>query len=170
MKELIIDLKGYKEDAKVWKRTAARGIVIKDGTYLIIHSKYGDYKFPGGGRKEGESLEDTLVREVQEETGYHVITDSITSWLKVLEKRKGEQDEILEMDSHYFFCQVEEVAGSRNLDDYEAEYDYQVEWLPLEELIQKNEAVENFEKIPWVKREHTVMQMLQQFSQKSERL
>ena len=57
MKELVIDLKDYKEDAKVFKRTAARGIIEKDGKFLIIHSKYGDYKFPGGGKEEGETLE-----------------------------------------------------------------------------------------------------------------
>lgn len=47
------------------------------------------YKFPGGGMEEGETLEDTLIREMLEETGYKVKPDSIREFLKVKERRKG---------------------------------------------------------------------------------
>jgi len=80
--------------------------------------------------------------------------------MKVTEKRKGELEDLMEMDSYYFFCRVEDMAGSRNLDDYEKEYDYQVAWLPLEEIIEKNQAVADYENIPWVVRETTVMKKL----------
>lgn len=45
-----------------------RGFIRREGRYAMIHSrKYGEYKFPGGGAKPWEQLEDTLLREVQEE-------------------------------------------------------------------------------------------------------
>lgn len=160
MLELLIDLKNYKVNGSVFKRTAARGIIACNGKFLIIYSKYGDYKFPGGGVKAGESLKEALLREVQEETGYMVIPDSIEEYMKVTEKRKGEPEDLMEMDSYYFFCQVEDTAGNRNLDDYEKEYDYQVAWLPLEEIIEKNQAVADYENIPWVVRETMVMKKL----------
>ncbi|MBI6015060.1 NUDIX domain-containing protein, partial [Clostridium perfringens] len=37
---------------------------------LLDISNRGDYKFPGGGVEKGETPEETLRREVQEETGY----------------------------------------------------------------------------------------------------
>ena len=77
MKKLTIDLHDYIEGGSVYKRTAVRGIIQKDKKYLLIYSKYGDHKFPGGGLKQGESLEETLLREVQEETGYIVKKESI---------------------------------------------------------------------------------------------
>ncbi len=157
MKELFLDMKNYGEGTSVFKRTAVRGIVMREGKYLTIYSKHGDYKFPGGGREEGETLQETLVREMQEETGYHVIIDSIKEGILVHERRKGEYEDILEMDSYYFFCQVEQEAGERNLDEYEEEYDYQVAWLPLEEIIHKNQEVEDYENIPWILRENMVM-------------
>lgn len=157
MKEIIIDLKDYIEDGTVFRRTAARGIIEQKGKYLIINSKYGDYKFPGGGQKSGESLEETLIREVEEETGYRVIRDSIREGIMCHEKRKGCPDDLLEMKSYYFYCEVEEVVHNRNLDDYEKEYDYQVEWMTLEDIIKRNEEVEDFENIPWVVRENIVM-------------
>lgn len=160
IKELTLDLKDYREGGTVFKRQAVRGIVRHKDKYLVIHGKYGDYKFPGGGRNRGEELLDTLIREVQEETGYKVTADSVTDYILVHEKRKGNPDDLLEMDSWYYFCDVEETAGDRNLDDYEKEYDYQVAWLSLPEILRKNEAVEHYEKIPWVVRETMVMQEL----------
>ncbi len=160
MKELTIDLHNYLEGGSVFKRTAVRGVIQKDGSYLLIHSKYGDHKFPGGGMEKGESLEQTLLREVQEETGYSVKKESISEGILVHEKRKGAIDDLMEMDSYYFFCDVEETAGERKLDDYEAEYDYKVSWMTLEEAIANNESVENHENIPWIKREIMVMKKL----------
>lgn len=61
MLELTIDLKNYKTGGSIHKRTAVRGIVEKDGKFLIIHSKYGDYKFPGGGMEGNETHEETLL-------------------------------------------------------------------------------------------------------------
>lgn len=160
MKELSVDLKNYQSENTIFYRTAVRGIIKHGNTYLIIHSKYGDYKFPGGGKHDDETLTDTLLREVKEETGYTVRQDSIHEYLKVTEKRKGSPEDIMLMISYYYFCDVEEQVGERNLDDYEKEYGYQTAWLPLEEIIAHNENLNSIEKIPWVVRETTVMKEL----------
>ncbi|MGB4661020.1 MAG: NUDIX domain-containing protein [Mobilitalea sp.] len=144
----------------VFKRTAARGIINNRDKYLLIFSRYGVYKFPGGGMEKGEELEDTLVREVEEETGYKVIKNSTEKYGKVFERRKGEYDDILEMKSYYFRCKVEEVVGSRNLDEYEEEYDYQIVWMTLPEAIEKNNAVTALDICPWVMRDTKVMELL----------
>ena len=157
MKKLTIDLHNYIEDSSVFKRIAVRGLIQKNRRFLLIYSKYGDYKFPGGGIKKGESLEETLLREVQEETGYLVKKESISEGILVHKKRKGDPDDLLEMDSYYFFCDVFETLGERKLDDYEAEYDYKVCWMTLEEAIRNNESVKDYENIPWIKRETMVM-------------
>ena len=33
----------------VYRRTAARGVILGEGGLLMIHTCRGDYKFPGGG-------------------------------------------------------------------------------------------------------------------------
>lgn len=45
--------------------------------------------------ESGEELVDTLIREIQEETGYYVIRNSIEKYGKVLEKRKGKKDDVI---------------------------------------------------------------------------
>ena len=52
------------------------GICIRDNKLLCIKKERGPYKnrfdLPGGSQKENEGLIETLVREFQEETGYHI--------------------------------------------------------------------------------------------------
>lgn len=65
----------------------------------------------------------------------------------------------------YYICDIEEAEYERNLDDYEKEYDYQAAWMPLPEIIQKNESVKQYEKNPWVVRETMVMKELQEMEE-----
>ena len=52
------------------------GICIRDNKLLCIKKERGPYKnrfdLPGGSQKENEGMTETLVREFQEETGYHI--------------------------------------------------------------------------------------------------
>ena len=157
--DIIIDFKNYTPDLEVRKRIASRAIVSRGDKYLMIGSKFGDYKFPGGGRDEGETPIETLIRETQEETGFYVIEDSIEPYVKVLEKRK-KRTYIRELESHYFLCKVEDEVGERNLDDYEIEFEYENVWISLEEAIEKNKQVTDLENCPWIVRELRVMEEL----------
>ncbi|MCK7486100.1 MAG: FAD-dependent oxidoreductase [Bacillus subtilis] len=52
------------------RRTACRGVIVKDGRILVVHSpKLDIYTLPGGGREDGEALAHCVEREVAEETG-----------------------------------------------------------------------------------------------------
>ncbi len=51
------------------------GIVVKDGQVLLMHRfKNGEeyWVFPGGGQEEGETPEETVVREIDEEASIQV--------------------------------------------------------------------------------------------------
>ena len=55
--------------------------VVRDdaGRVLMIHKTDNNlWALPGGGHEPGESIADTVVREVKEETGYDVEVESIT--------------------------------------------------------------------------------------------
>jgi ADP-ribose pyrophosphatase YjhB (NUDIX family) len=56
-------------------RKAVRAVVVHDGNLLVIHrNKFGQeyYTLPGGGIDPGESAEQALMREMEEETGIRV--------------------------------------------------------------------------------------------------
>ena len=55
--------------------------IVQDpqGRVLMIHKTDNDkWALPGGGHEIGESIADTVVREVKEETGYDVEVETIT--------------------------------------------------------------------------------------------
>jgi len=55
---------------------AAGGVVVRDGTVLLVHRpRYDDWTFPKGKLDPGESFEDAAVREVEEETGVRCSLD-----------------------------------------------------------------------------------------------
>lgn len=70
------------------KRNRSAGIVIKDNKVLVMHrvNKGDEYwVFPGGGQEDGETPEQTAVREIDEETTlkvkagklvYHIVWDT----------------------------------------------------------------------------------------------
>lgn len=51
------------------------GAIIRDGKGRILlqkRSDYGDWGLPGGAMNPGESIEETMIREVKEETGLSI--------------------------------------------------------------------------------------------------
>lgn len=152
-KELImrnlftLDKKNYKENGTVGRRPSVRGIIVSDGRVAMMHSlKYDYYKLPGGGIEEGESLEDTLVREVREESGLVVKRDTVKEFGYVRRIEKGKYEDIFLQENFYFLCEVEEKIETQELDDYEEEERFVLEYVTPEQAIDINANADHGEK------------------------
>ena len=73
-----------------------KGVIFRNGRVLLLHRRDdlelvpGLWDLPGGGVETGESLEDTLVREVREETGFEVtVGPPIFAWVHSTRTTKG---------------------------------------------------------------------------------
>ena len=170
MRELfVMDLKNYDPNGTVGKRPSVRGIIIRDGRIAMMHSRrYDYYKLPGGGIEPGESLEETLVREVQEESGLVVKKDTIREFGYVKRIEKGKRDDIFIQENFYFLCEAEEEPGQRNLDDYEAFEEFTLEFVTPAHAIKTNEQGDHGEKAEsqtfagMIIRENKVLELLVQ--------
>ncbi len=115
------------------KRNRVAGIVIRDNVVLVMRrvNKGDEYcAFPGGGQEEGETFEQTVVREIDEETTlkvkpgkllYHIVWDT------------GDEN---------FFYLCEYLAGEPQLridsEEFEQMEDgdqvYEPRWMEIEKL------------------------------------
>lgn len=144
-------------------RSAVRAIIIEGPFIYLIQSKYGEYKFPGGGVERGEDLFSALKREVLEEAGI-IISEEITEYGEVIEIREAKDNtyDSLVMRNFYYIVKPVHYDLERNLDDYEKEYGYVLKKVSLEEAIQNNASLENNNLIPWNKRELYVLKHIKE--------
>ena len=125
-----MDAKDYAPGARRFIRPSVRGLIIKGKTIAMVHSlKYDYYKFPGGGIEPGESYLEALCREVREESGLLVKSPAVREYGLVPRMEKGKKNEIFVQDNFYYFCETEDAPTDQELDDYEAEEHYTLEFV-----------------------------------------
>ena len=148
MKELFtIDKKNYDKNGTVGTRPSVRGIILKDKKIAMMHSlKYDYYKLPGGGIEPGETYEETLIREVREESGLIVKKESIQEFGFVRRMEKGKFEDLFIQDNYYYLCEVENETVQQKLDDYEEEEQFTLEFVSPTYAIEINKTSNHKEK------------------------
>lgn len=126
-------------------REGSRAIIVRDGKILLSHElNSGWWLIPGGGQEEGETPEDCVIREVEEETG--VLVRPIKQFLVMHEY----YEEYL-YTSYYFVCEVT-GNGRMNLTDAEKRRGVQPEWIPLQDAIDLFSKHESYADVSEAKR------------------
>ena len=161
-----IDTKDYDLNGVAFIRHSARCINIKNGLVAMVHSiKYDYYKFPGGGIEEGESEENAMIRETKEESGLVVIPESVKEYGYVHRIQKSDYDDAdyFVQDNYYFLCDVEETIYSQDLDDYEADERFTLEYVEPDKAIYVNRNVNHGPKDQtMLEREARVLELLKE--------
>ena len=115
---------------KIW---SAGGVLLKNNKLVVCHRKNEDlYCLPKGTPEKNESIEQTAIREVSEETGLipKIISNlgEINYEFTRLEKKNRYKKNILYKKAVYFFL-MSENGGSTN--DHDNEFD-EILWMTLE--------------------------------------
>ena len=141
-----IDRKDYGACTHSFSRPSARSVIIQNGKIAMIHSmKYDYYKFPGGGSEDGENPVEAMIRETREEAGLLVIPESVREFGYVHRIQKSDHDdtECFQQDNYYYLCEAEEEPVRQELDGYEAQESYRLEFISPAAAIAKNRSVGN---------------------------
>lgn len=124
-------------------RHAARAIALQGDEILLMYTaRYDDYSLPGGGIDEGETAEQGMIRELQEETGAQHIRD-IRPFGCFEEYRPWYRDgaDVMHMFSYCFYCQVDRELGTPTFEHYEIHNGMRPVWVNLSHAIAHNKAV-----------------------------
>ena len=108
--------------------------IVQDdqGRVLMIHKTDNDkWALPGGGHDPGESIADTVVREVKEETGYDVEVETITgTYTNPHHVMAYDDGEVRQQFSIAFRARL--IGGEKRTSSESKE----VEWLTTEQIEQ----------------------------------
>ena len=114
-------------------RVSSRAVIIKDNKLLTMFRRKTNgteineyYVIPGGGLEEGESLEDNVLRELNEEMCVEI---KILGYLGKLQDEKNSQ--------HYYHCEIvngEPRLGGEELERMTAENYYEPMWVNISEI------------------------------------
>ncbi|KGN40824.1 NUDIX hydrolase [Knoellia aerolata] len=106
--------------------------IVRDdeGRTLMIHKTDNDrWALPGGGHEPGETISDTVVREVKEETGYQVEVETITgTYTNPRHVMAYDDGEVRQQFSIAFRAKL--IGGEKRTSDESSE----VEWLTPDEI------------------------------------
>lgn len=158
----VIDKRDYLDTWDRIERYAVRAIIRKDNLIALVKSKkIGFYKFPGGGVEIDEDHIDTLIRETQEESGLVIKENTVREYGFFVECRKSLfEDAIFEQKSYYYTAEVEDSIVQTNLDEYEKDLDYSLEWVDISTALSVNEQFEENDEYTYIDRETFVLNEL----------
>ncbi len=141
-----MDKEDYAQCTHTFTRDSARSIIIRDGRVAMIRSlKYDYFKFPGGGIEAGESPVEAMMRETREEAGLTVVPESVREYGYVHRVQKSDVDptERFVQDNYYYLCEAADLVRPQQLDDYEAEESFRLEYVDPLAAIDRNRHVKN---------------------------
>ena len=165
MRELFsMDKHDYDPALPRFVRPSVRAIIRRGGKVAMEHvTRYGYYKFPGGGIDTGETQLETLCRETREEAGLVVRPETAKPYGMVPRIRLSKDGgHIFEQMNYYYLCDVLPDPVPTDRDAYEIEEGFTLEWADPKAVIDANLAADAKGLgwgMPW--REAQVLQMLQ---------
>ena len=90
MKQILINENNLKEEDLESTVIRVKGMIINSKKEILLAHNNGTYQLPGGHKEDDEGMEETLIREVKEETGIDV------------ELENGPFMQIVTYDANYF--------------------------------------------------------------------
>lgn len=132
------------DESRILLREATRAICIRGNDILLLYTgRYDDYSLPGGGVDDGESYENALIRELNEETGAvnvkniecYGIYEEFRPW------NRADAFDVQHMVSYCYTCSIDENLGETSYEHHEIKNQMKPLWIDIDKAIAHNENI-----------------------------
>jgi len=148
-------------------RIAVRAVIINGNSITMAYlKKNNEYKFPGGGVNQNETMEEALKREIKEEIGASLkLIKRKLGIVTEYDKQDEDKNEYFRMESHYYEVEIDSEIREQELDEYEKELEYVMKVVNIEDALNTNRNTMNEVtkyKTKWIKRETLVLEKIKE--------
>lgn len=154
------DADNYQDTNEVYEKYSVRAVIMREGKLAMQCDGTGEYKLPGGGMEAGESRMQTLIREVKEETGLHVIEETVTELGEMIEIHRDIFEPAKKYICHslFYYCKVVDgLQDMPHLTASERAKGYELKWATPQEICARNSANQ---RDSWIIRDTAFVRML----------
>ena len=115
-------------------RVGVYAVIIEDNKILLTR-QWDGYSLIGGGVEKGETIEESIVREVKEETGLTIMPDKIIHQATTFFKRNAEAQANQSIQLYFTHSQLYGQINNDNITDSEKTYTNGTpEWVDLDKI------------------------------------
>lgn len=137
MERLFINRDNLKKEDIEEEAIRSKGLIINDKDELLLEYNNYTFQFPGGHRKGHESLEETLLREIKEETGNNMNIEygpfmMITEYCR--NYRNSNKNRCNKIYYYSLKCNDLPDYNNRNLSAFERKTDFNLFYVKMDEI------------------------------------
>ena len=136
MKRILINDDNLKIDDLDFEVIRVKGLIINsDGDILIAHNN-GTYQFPGGHKEDDETLDDSLEREIKEETGIDVESQGPFMLITTYDSNYFNQNKKVCNKIYYYVINTNETPNfeETHYDELECQTEFNLFYISLNDL------------------------------------
>ena len=140
MKEILYNYDNLKLEDIEEVVTRTKGLIINSNNEITLGYSHKTYQFPGGHLEEGETLEECLLREIEEETGIEIKDAKLKPFEKITYYNKNyhKSGKNRKNDIYYYIINTDANFDMNNskLDEWEKDGNFTVKTFPIENVEQ----------------------------------
>ena len=138
MKELITNKYNLKDEDMTEIVKRVKILLVNSNNEILLGYSHNTYQFPGGHVEDGESLETTIMREIQEETGIVMNIEKAEPFAKALGYYKDwpEEGKNRKIEIYYYEINTDEKPNLNNVNytENEKEGNFTLKYIPLDNV------------------------------------
>lgn len=145
MKEIIYNNSNLKANEIDEIVIRVKALIINSKNELLLGYSHNCYQFPGGHMEDGESLKETLIREIEEETGIKIEDKDYKPFMYISHMNRNYRETGKNRNNkiYYFVVETDEKPNmdNTNYTDDEIDGNYELRYIKLDKVI--DELIDN---------------------------